>query len=96
MAFAISEYMTVQLVYEKPAVKALTKLQPKVARAIRDALRVVAADPFAHQANVDRLTGTKDSFWLRHGSWRVLYRLDRATDTMIVEAIEPRGEAYKQ
>ncbi len=85
-----------QLVYEKPAVKVLARMQRQVATAIRDELAAIAVDPFVHHANVEPLTGTRGGFRLRHGDWRALYRVDRTSQTMIVENVKPRGEAYKK
>ena len=84
-----------ELVIEKGAAKALTRMSPKVATAILAALRSVASDPFAPQRNVKRLKGNKGHFRLRHGDWRALYRLDREGQRMIVEAVLPRGSAYR-
>ena len=84
-----------ELVIEKGAAKALIRMPPKVATAILAVLRSVASDPFAPQRNVKRLKGNKDHFRLRHGDWRALYRLDREAQRMIVEAVLPRGSAYR-
>lgn len=84
-----------RLVYEKRAVRSLAALQPRVAAAIRTRLVVIAANPFAHHANVTSLRGIKDAFRLRHGDWRVGYQIDRATSTMYVEWVKPRREAYR-
>jgi len=84
-----------ELVIERSAAKTLTRMSPKVATAILAALRSVAHDPFSPQRNVKRLKGNKDHFRLRHGDWRALYRLDREGQRMIVEAVLPRGSAYR-
>jgi mRNA interferase RelE/StbE len=84
-----------KLVYGRQAAKKLGRIQPKVAGAIRGALETIAADPFAARANVKPLEGVKEGFRLRHGDWRVLYRLDRAQQTIFVELVKPRGDAYK-
>jgi mRNA-degrading endonuclease RelE of RelBE toxin-antitoxin system len=84
-----------RLAYGRQAAKVLGRMQPKLAKAIRTALEAVAADPFAKQANAKPLAGVRDGFRLRHGNWRVLYRLDREADTMFVELVKPRGGAYK-
>ncbi len=70
-------------------------MHPKAAAAIRASLDAVATEPFAHHANVKPLTGVKDSFRLRHGDWRVLYRVDRASRTVYVEWVKLRGGAYR-
>ena len=82
------------LAYEKPARKGLAKMAPKAADAMQAALQAIAADPFAHHANVKPLAGTKAGFRYRQGDWRAVYRIDRASQTVIVEWIGPRGGAY--
>ena len=84
-----------ELVFGRQAIKKLGRMQPKVAKAIRDELDAIAADPFAKHANVTALQGVKDGFRLRHGDWRVLYRLDRERQQMVVELVKPRGDAYR-
>ena len=84
-----------ELVIQKNALAALSKVRPKAARAIRNRLKSIAVDPFAKHTNVERLKGVKDGFRLRHGSLRVLYRLDRNAGRMIVEVVATRGEAYR-
>lgn len=83
------------LLIEKNAAKALARMQPKTASAILQALRLIANEPFTTHANVKRLRGDADYFRLRHGDWRALYRIDRNARQVIVEAILPRGSAYR-
>jgi len=85
-----------ELLYSRQAAKALRSMQPKAAAAVMAALERIAADPFARHGNVERLKGEKDAFRLRHGDWRVPYRLDRRTATMQVAAVKTRGEVYKR
>jgi mRNA interferase RelE/StbE len=84
-----------KLVFGRQASKKLGRMQPKIVRAIMDELKSVAEDPFARHPNVKPLEGIKEGYRLRHGDWRVLYRLDREQQTMIVELVKPRGDAYK-
>jgi mRNA interferase RelE/StbE len=84
-----------ELVIERNAMKVLRKLQPKLRASLMQRLKVVAADPFAEHANVTALAGAKDAYRLRRGDWRVLYRIDRESETMYVEAIETRGGVYR-
>jgi mRNA interferase RelE/StbE len=85
----------VRLIYEKVAIKALRRMQPKVAATIKASLEAIARDPFAHHPGVDRIKGEKDAFRLRHGDWRALYQVDRAADEVVVEDIGPRGDIYR-
>jgi mRNA interferase RelE/StbE len=84
-----------KLVLKKDAIKGLVRMQPKVATAIRTSLEKIAADPFGKHANAKPLQGTKAGYRLRHGDWRVVYRIDRATETVLVEAVKPQGKVYK-
>jgi mRNA interferase RelE/StbE len=87
--------MSMELVYGRQAAKMLGRIQPKVGSAIRNQLEAIAKDPFARHANVKALEGVKGGFRLRHGDWRVLYRLDREQQKMFVELVKSRGDAYK-
>lgn len=81
--------------YKKEAAKRLARMQPALAAAFRRDLAKIAANPFGTYANVKALTGAKDAFRLRRGDWRALYWIDREMQTMVVEAIVPRGGAYR-
>jgi mRNA interferase RelE/StbE len=84
-----------RLLIAKSAQKTLASMQPKLAAALVNSMMVVAADPFGHHPNAKRLKGGDAEYRLRHGDWRVLYRLDRESGTMLVNAIDTRGEVYK-
>jgi mRNA interferase RelE/StbE len=83
-----------ELVIAKRAANKLRRIQPKTARAILSELNAIAADPFKPHRNVERLKGVQDGFRLRHGDWRILYRIDQKAGRMIVGVVKPRGEAY--
>jgi len=85
-----------QLVYTKEATKALLQLPPKIADAIDKAMDAIAADPVGQHRNVTRLVGSRSGYRLRRGDWRVLYTVDVAAQTVFVDKIKPRGEAYKR
>jgi mRNA-degrading endonuclease RelE of RelBE toxin-antitoxin system len=81
--------------YKKDALKRLARMQPKLAAAFERDLAKIAANPFGMHTNVKALAGAKDAFRLRHGDWRALYWINRETQTVVVEAIVPRGGAYR-
>lgn len=54
-----------------------------------------AADPFAPSAAAKPLTGQKQAVRIRQGDWRAVCRIDRASNTVIVEAIGHRREVYR-
>lgn len=84
-----------RLLVEKPALKAMRRMQPKVAGAIFAAMERIAADPFGDHPNARRLAGTGGSFRLRHGDWRALYRIDRLAQQVVLEDIRKREDAYR-
>jgi mRNA-degrading endonuclease RelE of RelBE toxin-antitoxin system len=45
--------------------------------------------------DVRRLTGS-EHFRLRVGDWRVIFDHDRATQTVLVRHVLPRGRAYER
>jgi len=85
----------VNYVIAKSALKTLRSVQPKTAAAMLALIKSIAADPFGEHSNAKRLRGGDDEFRVRFGDWRILYRLDRVSDTMFVTIIDTRGEVYK-
>jgi mRNA interferase RelE/StbE len=78
---------------EAEAEKALRRLPRNMAKRIRSKLLAVAADPFARNPNVKKLTG-REGYRLRIGDWRALYTIDAGNRVISVLAIKPRGAAY--
>jgi mRNA interferase RelE/StbE len=70
----------------------IRRLDPPVAARILDALDRLATNG---QGDTQRLRGTPDEWRLRVGDWRVRFRYDAATQTLVVLRILPRGEAYR-
>jgi mRNA interferase RelE/StbE len=85
-----------RLVIERAAMRRLGDL-PKPARAaLLGRLRLIAADPFAKHANVERYKGAeRGSFRLRQGQWRAIYQIDRAAQEIRVQTIDTRGGVYR-
>ena len=84
-----------QIRIAKSAMKALLRLQPAKARQIREAIATAAANPFAPNNNVKALKGVRNGYRIRIGDWRVSYTIDRASQTLEVFEIAPRGGAYR-
>jgi mRNA interferase RelE/StbE len=85
-----------RLVIERAAMRRLGDL-PKAARVrLLDRLRLIASDPFAKHANVERYKGAgADRFRLRQGQWRAIYEIDRTRQEMRVQLIDTRGSVYR-
>jgi mRNA interferase RelE/StbE len=78
---------------EAEAEKALRRLPANTAKRIRSKLLALAADPFARNQNVKKLTG-REGYRLRVGNWRALYTIDPGDEIISVLVIKPRGGAY--
>lgn len=79
--------------YSKSARKALKAMPRNVAKLIVDKIGTMAADPFAPNNNVRKLT-THPGYRLRVGDWRVVYLIHERALLIAVVRIAPRGEAY--
>lgn len=80
----------------KAAQKGLSKMPPKARSALVGKLSVVAANPFIkHSFDVKAMKGVQDTFRIRQGDWRAVYRVVRVEDTLIVLIIDVRGEVYE-
>jgi len=62
------------------------------AQRTRAKLLALAADPFARNPNIKRLTG-RAGYRLRTGDWRALYTIDPDNEITSVMVIKPRGSA---
>jgi mRNA interferase RelE/StbE len=87
---------SVKIEYTRAARKSL--LDPKVLPAPRRrqlsvAIEKLAADPTGAGLDVKPLAG-RALYRLRVGSYRVLYSIDLATDTIGIELIRTRGDVY--
>jgi len=84
-----------QLLLEKPARKGLQKMPRKAATALLDRLEKIANNPRSTHTNVKPLTGFKDTFRLRQGDWRAVYRLVSEANEMRVILVDVRGSVYR-
>lgn len=80
--------------YSKSARKALKAMPRNVAKLIVDKIGAMAADPFAPNNSVRKLT-THPGYRLRVGDWRVVYLIHERALLIAVVRIAPRGEAYQ-
>ena len=79
--------------FTRTAEKELRRLDPPIRARVLGALDRLSADD--RSLDVRRLTGS-DHFRLRVGDWRVIFDYDRATQTVLVRYVLPRGRAYER
>jgi mRNA-degrading endonuclease RelE of RelBE toxin-antitoxin system len=77
--------------FTRTAEKELRRLDPPIGARILGASDRLSADD--RSLDVRRLMGT-EHFRLRVGDWRVIFDHDRATQTLLVRHVLPRGRAY--
>ncbi len=83
-----------KITYSRQAIKGMMGLQPARRQAVIKRINAIAASPSTQYPNVTRLAASQ-AYRLRVGDWRVIYELDRKTETMHVVIIAPRGRAYR-
>ena len=71
------------IIYTKEARKSIKSLDIRV----KDGIEKI---PFG---DIKKLQGYSNLYWLRIGDYRVIYQMEH--DTIIIDAVLPRGEAYK-
>lgn len=81
------------LVIEAEALKALLRIPKKDAQALREKLKVFAADPLARHGWAKGFgNGTGR---IRHGDWRAVYQIDDGSVTVLIIKIGNRKEIYR-
>jgi mRNA interferase RelE/StbE len=80
--------------YSKAARKALKTMPRNTAGLLMEKIEALAADPFAPNNNVRRLTN-HPGYRLRVGDWRVVYLAHEQALLIAVVRIAPRGEVYQ-
>ena len=76
------------IIYSKQAVKALERMDAPTKTRIRDGISKLP------DGDIKKLKGYATSFRLRIGDWRILFEM--TMKEIKVDAILPRGEAYKK
>lgn len=76
------------ITYSKQAVKAIEKMDRPTKQRIKAAVEGLPS------GDVKPLQGSKGSYRLRVGDWRILFSYPEK-DIILIEKIAPRGEVYK-
>lgn len=79
--------------FTRTAEKELRRLDPPIRARVLRALDRLGADD--RSLDVRQLTGS-EHFRLRVGDWRVIFDHDRATQTVLIRHVLPRGRAYER
>lgn len=74
--------------YAKQAVKIINNMDTRTKQRIKDAIEGLPG------GDVKPLKGSKGSFRLRVGDWRILFSFP-VDNVILIEKIAPRGDVYK-
>jgi mRNA-degrading endonuclease RelE of RelBE toxin-antitoxin system len=85
----------VQLIVSSAALKDMASMPSSDREALLAKATAFAAEPFAPRRWVAPLKGRSDTVRLRQGVWRAICRIDRAGQTVIVDAVAHRREVYR-
>jgi len=85
----------IKLIVTRAASKALARMPRREREDLLDKAEAFAAAPFAAHPAATPLRGQPDVIRLRQGDWRGVCRLDRAADTIVLETVAHRREAYR-
>jgi mRNA-degrading endonuclease RelE of RelBE toxin-antitoxin system len=85
----------IKLIVTRAASKALAGMPRREREALLDKAEAFAAAPFAVHPAASPLRGQPDIIRLRQGDWRGICRVDRTADTIVLETVAHRREAYR-
>ncbi len=87
-----------KVIYKRSATRVLRRMDRPTRQRIVEALDQSEEDPDREDLDIKPVTGT-GGYRLRIGGWRVLYDRQRAEgedEEIIIQAIRPRGQAYRR
>ncbi|GKV65185.1 MULTISPECIES: type II toxin-antitoxin system RelE/ParE family toxin [unclassified Sporosarcina] len=82
-----------KLIYHKPAVKFIAKLDMAAQERIAAGLKGLLAAPPA--GDIKRLKGNDGLYRLRVGSFRIIFMIDHHEHVIFIQAVGNRGDIYK-
>jgi len=86
--------MSYSIEFYRDALKYLQKLDKQTRIRISKSLNALQENPFHSELDIKRMTGTKDEYRLRVGSYRVIYSVQDDILMIYVIKIGPRRDVY--
>ena len=80
--------------FKQSAEKDIRRIGAKSIPKIIERVEALSDDPFPRRSV--KLSGTEATYRVRVGSYRVIYSVDRETETIVVYYVRHRREAYRQ
>jgi mRNA-degrading endonuclease RelE of RelBE toxin-antitoxin system len=85
----------VELIIPPAMLKELSGIGVRERNALIGKAEAFANDPFAHHPWAQPLKGQHNTVRIRQGDWRIVCRIDREAQTVIVDAVAHRKEIYR-
>ncbi|MEO8561570.1 MAG: type II toxin-antitoxin system RelE/ParE family toxin [bacterium] len=85
--------MAYRLTIDPATVRELKKLDPKIRQTVASAINALANDP--RPDGVRKLSGSKDSYRIRAGDYRILYRIADHELLVLVVKVGHRRDVYR-
>lgn len=82
-----------ELVYPRSFEKDLRRLDKTLLKIVIKKIQSLALDPHPQQSK--KLQGTRDTYRLRIGDYRVIYQIDFTNKTILINHIRHRSEVYR-
>ena len=80
--------------FNSSAERDLRRLNPKVMPNIARRIDALGENPFPRQSR--KLAGAEEAYRLRVGVYRVIYTVDQGAETVVVQYVRHRREAYRR
>lgn len=84
-----------KVVLTKNAVKEIKKLDTKAKKSIKDAIQILAINPFSDALRVKKLKKEKNLYRLRVGDYRVIYEVKNEQLLITVVRLGHRKDVYR-
>lgn len=84
-----------QIIWDRDAKKMLKKMDKATAKRIVSKVEQLADDESSLAQNITPLKGLEDTYRLRVGDWRIIYRFEDGRLILLVLKIGARGGVYK-
>lgn len=81
--------------FSKDAGKYLKKLDNKTKERIKKSLLILSRNPYDRSLDIKKLAGFKDSYRLRIGKYRALYKIFKNELVIFIFELDSRGDVYK-
>jgi len=81
-----------KLIYSREAARGISKIPPKTKLRIKHGIEELLARPLLGKPLKGELSQYRRT---RTGGYRIIYRFEKKSQTIIIDNVRPRGDVYK-